>query len=330
MKIGILGAGAMGCLVGAHLKKGGGEVWFIDIFEAHMRAIRENGLSMKIETEDTPEIIAIDGAVTSGSECGVCDVVIVLVKCVDIESAVESNKELFGDETVVLTLQNGVGGADVLEGYFDASRLGIGVLKSSANILEPGKIKGRERFENSPKGIYFSPKSSDTPYKPLFAELEKLWCDGGMPAELCDNAESYIWNKLCDNVMYNGVAALLNLANEDSSGHEDGWQLMRELVREACEVAQAKGFNLNYEDYWKDRGERIYDRSRVKNFHYVSALFDSVQQRRTEIDFINGAIVKEGKKYGIPTPYNETVWRLVRVKQDNYAYIYTPDISGAK
>ena len=326
LKIGILGAGAMGCLVGAHLKKGGSEVWFIDIFEEHMRAIRNNGLSMKIETENSPEIISIDGAVTSGSECGICDVVIVLVKCVDIETAVESNKELFGNETVILTLQNGVGGADVLERYFNTERLGIGVLKSSANILEPGKIKGRERFENSPKGIYFSPKISNTPYRHIFAELEKLWCDGGMPAEFCDNAESFIWNKLCDNAMYNGIAALLQLANEDSSGHEDGWLLMRELVREACEVASAKGIELDFESYWKDRGERIYDRSKVKNFHYVSALFDSVQKRRTEIDFINGAIVKEGKKYGIPTPYNETIWRLVRVMQDNYANKFDPKI----
>jgi len=326
LKIGILGAGAMGCLVGAHLKKGGGEVWFIDIAEEHMRVIREKGLSMRIETEDSSEIVQIDGAVTSGADCGICDVVIVLVKCVDIETAIESNKALFSDKTVILTLQNGVGGADVLEGYFEAERLGLGVLKSSANILEPGKIVGRQRFENSPKGIYFSPKSQNTAFNYVFKELEKLWCDGGMPAELCDNAESFIWSKLCDNVMYNGIAALLHLSNEDSGGHEDGWLIMKELARETCEVAHAKGIELDFNNYWKDRSGRAYDRSRVKNFHYVSALFDSVQERKTEIDFINGAVVREGKKYGIPTPYNETIWRLVRVMQDNYANRFNPQI----
>lgn len=319
MKIGVLGAGAMGSLVGAHLKKGGGEVYFIDIFEEHMRAIRENGLVMELEDETEPQTVYLDGAVTNGAEVGLCDVVVVLVKCVDIESAVESNRALFGSDTVILTLQNGVGGAEVLREYFNADNLGLGVLKSSANILGPGRILGRTRFANSPNGIYFSPVNPDTPYRHVYTELEKLWCDGGMPAECSDQTEAFIWNKLVDNVMFNGIAALLQLANEDSSGNEDGWILMRELAREACEVANAKGIKLELSNYWRERtGRAPYDRTKVKTLHYVSALFDSVQHRKTEIDFINGAIVKEGKKYGIPTPYNETILRLVRVMQLNY------------
>jgi len=327
MKIGILGAGAMGSLVGAHLKKGGGEVYFIDVFDAHMKAVRENGLIVEIEGDTEVQTIFVDGAVTSGKEIGACDAVIVLVKCVDIETAVETNSELFGKDTVVIALQNGVGAADILGKYFDAEHLGVGVLKSSANILGPGKIIGRTRFPNSPKGIYFSPIKLDTPYRHVYEELERLWCEGGMPAELSDRTEQFIWDKLCENIMYNGIAALLHLANEDSAGHEDGWLIMRELARETCEVAKAKGIELDFDKYWKDKsGKPPYDRGRVKAFHYVSALFDSCHERRTEIDFLNGTIVKEGRKYGIPTPYNETIWRLVRVMQDNYDNKYTPQI----
>ena len=322
MKIGILGAGAMGSLVGAHLKKGGGEVYFIDIFEEHMKAIREKGLEMVIEDDPVPQTVFVDGAATDGGVIGTCDVVIVLVKCVDIETAIESNEPLFGRDTVVITLQNGVGAADILAKYFDSDHLGLGVLKSSANILGPGKIIGRPRFPDSPKGIYFSPVNQVTPYRHIYAELEVLWNDGGMPAECNDRTEEFIWDKLCNNIMYNGIAALLQTANEDNAGHPDGWLLMRELARETCEVARAKGINLNLDDYWKDRSGRVFDRSRVKNFHYVSALFDSVQKRKTEIDFLNGTVVREGKKYGIPTPYNETVWRLVRVMQDTYEHKY--------
>lgn len=324
MKIGVLGAGAMGALVGAHLKKGGGEVCFIDIYEAHMKAIREKGLVMQLEDEDEPQTIFVDAAVTSGKDVGVCDAVIVLVKCVDIETAVESNKELFGSDTVVITLQNGVGGADILANYFDGDHLGLGVLKSSANILGPGKIIGRTRFPDSPKGIYFSPVNPDTPYRRVYMELEKLWCDGGYPAELSERTEEFIWDKLCNNVMFNGIAALLQTANEDNAGHEDGWAIMRELARETCEVANAKGINLDFDHYWKDRTGRVYDRNRIKAFHFVSAVFDSVQKRKTEIDFLNGTVVREGKKLGVPTPYNETVWRLVRVMQDNYDNKYKP------
>ena len=318
MKIGILGAGAMGSLVGAHIKKGGGEVYFIDVFEEHMIAVREHGLIMELETEDEPQVVFVDGAVTDSKEVGICDVVVVLVKCVDIESAVEGNTVLFGKDTIVIALQNGVGAADILAKYFDDDHLGVGVLKSSANILAPGRILGSPRFPESPKGIYFSPININTPLRSIFVSLEKMLCEGGMPTELSDRTEEFIWDKLCNNIMYNGIAALLQTANEDNAGHEDGWLLMRELVRETCEVARAKGIDLDFNDYWKDRSDRVYDRSRVKQFHYVSALFDSVQKRKTEIDFLNGTVVKEGKKHGIATPYNETVWRLVRLMQDSY------------
>ena len=325
MKIGILGAGAMGSLVGAHLKKGGGEIYLIDIFEEHMDAIRENGLVMALETESEPQTVFFDGAVTNGVDAGICDVVIVLVKCVDIEAAVEANQALFGDDTIVIALQNGVGAADILAKYFDSDHLGLGVLKSSANILGPGKIMGRPRFPDSPKGIYFSPVKLPTPYRSKYDKLEKMLCDGGMPAECSERTEEFIWDKLCNNIMYNGIAALLQTANEDNDRHPDGWLLMRELARETCEVANAKGIHLELSHYWKDRSARIYDRSRVKTFHYVSALFDSCQKRQTEIDFLNGTVVREGQKYGIPTPYNETVWRLVRVMQDSYEYKYKAD-----
>ena len=325
MKIGILGAGAMGSLVGAHLKKGGGEVFFIDVYEEHMRAIRENGLVMELEGEPELQTVFPDGAVTSGAEAGVCDVVVVLVKCVDIETAVEANTALFGKDTIVLALQNGVGSADILAKYFDGDHLGVGVLKSSANIVGPGRIIGRTCFPTSPKGIYFSPVKLDTPYRKVYEELERLWCDGGMPAQYNERTEEFIWDKLVDNIMHNGIAALLHISNEDIRGHDDGWQILRELAREACEVAKARGIDLDVGKYWKDRSDKPpYDRSNVKAFHYVSAFFDSYQKRKTEIDFLNGTIVREGKRLGIPTPYNETIWRLVRVMQDNYDNKYTP------
>jgi len=323
MKIGILGAGAMGSIVGAHLKKGGGEVYFIDVFEEHMQAIRDRGLVMEIEGQPELQTVFVDGAETSGDEIGVCDAVLVIVKCVDIGPAIEANRALFGKDTIAVALQNGVGSADILARYFNEDNIGVGVLKSSANIISPGKIIGRTRFEDSPKGVYFAPINLKTPYLDKFIKLETMLCAGGMPAECSDCIEEVIWGKLCNNVMYNGIAALLQIANEDSGGHEDGWLLMKELVRETCEVAKAKGINLDMGKHWKDRsGAAPYDRNKVKHFHYVSALFDSLQKRTTEIDYINGAVVREGRKYGIPTPYNETIWRLVRVMQDTYNFKY--------
>ena len=327
MKVAILGAGAMGSLVGAHIKKGGGEVYFVDIYKEHMDRIREKGITMELETDTgiQVETVLVDGAVTSAETIGACDAVIVLVKCVDSDAAVEMNQALFGKDTVVITLQNGVGGADILARHFDNDHLGLGVLKSSANILGPGRIMGRARFPNSPKGVYFSPINFKTPYINVYYELEKLLTAGGMPAECNERTEEFVWDKLVTNVMINGIAALLQLSGEDVGSHEDGRILQNELGREACEVANAKGIKLDYSHYVHNRpNSEPFDRSKVKVFHYVSAVFDSYNKRRTEMDFLCGAIVKEGQKYGVKTPYNEAVWRLVRLMQDNYDNKYKP------
>lgn len=325
MKAAILGAGAMGSLVGAHLKKGGAEVYFVDVDEKHMKAVAEKGITMELEGEAEPQTVFVDGAETSGDPVGVCDAVIVLVKCYDTEKAVETNQALFGKDTAVITLQNGVGGADLLLKHFDGDHVGLGVLKSSANIIEPGRILGRARFPDSPKGIYFSPYRWDAPYRSLYDELEKLLTAGGMPAECNEHTEEFVWDKLCSNVMINGIAALLQLSGEHLGSHEDGVLLMNELARETCEVAAAKGIkNMDAAKYIRKPAPGLNAVDKVKTPHYVSMVIDSFHKRRTEIDFMNGAVVREGKKYGIPTPYNETVCRLVRVMQDTYHLKYGP------
>jgi len=324
MKAAILGAGAMGSLVGAHLKKGGGQVYFVDVNEEHMKAVAANGLYMELEDEPEPWTVVLDGAEVNGDKIGVCDVVIVLVKCYDTETAIQANRSLFGEDTVVITLQNGVGGADLILKHFDASHVGLGVLKSSASYFAPGKIFGRARFPNSPKGAYFSPSRADSPCRPVFEELAKLLSAGGMPAECNDRTEELIWDKLCSNVMINGLAALLLLSGEELSNHEDGDFLMRELARETCEVGRARGLDMELGTYWSEKPGGRLPHDQIKTFHYVSMCLDSYNKRRTEIDFINGSVVREGKKYGIPTPYNETIWRLVRVLQDTYDYKFQP------
>jgi 2-dehydropantoate 2-reductase len=325
MKIAVLGAGAMGSLVGAHLKKGGGEVYFIDVNEEHMKAVAKNGLYMELEKRPQPDIetVFLDGATTDPNEVGVCDAVILLVKCVRTGEAIKANRVLFGKDTIILTLQNGLGNADVLKEYFHEDLIGYGVLKASALQFAPGKIYGAVRFPNSPCGVYFAPVNWNTPFKEKFDKLAELLTTGGMPAECSEHTEEILWDKLYMNGLYNGVGALLRLANEDSAPHEDGKLLMKEMGREICEVANAKGFHMDPDKYWEMNGGRP---SRVPGgtLHFVSAVVDSYKKQRTEIDFINGAVCREGKKLGIPTPYNETVWRLVRIMQDNYDNCYTP------
>jgi 2-dehydropantoate 2-reductase len=323
MKTAILGAGAMGSLVGAHLKKGGAEVYFIDIDETHIQTVAKDGLYMEIEGASGPETVRPDGAFPNGDSVGACDAVVVLVKAVNTQQAVEANKALFAKDTIVITLQNGLGNEDALKPYFSEDLIGYGVLKASALLFAPGKIYGAVRFPGSSHGVSFAPLNWQTPRKTAFDEIASILTAGGMPAECSAETEAILWDKLYMNCLFNAIGALLQLANEDSAPHEHGRLLMEQISREICEVAQAKGFPMDQETYW-GRFKNMPGRNPGATLHYTSAVVDAYKKRKTEIDFLNGAIYREGRKLGVPTPYNETIWRLVHIMQDTYDLRYTP------
>lgn len=320
MKIAILGAGAMGALVGAHLKKGGAQVYFVDPYELHMQAVQQNGLWMDLE-ETGKENVRMDLATVNAAQVGVCDVVILLVKGMNTGSIIQNNPELFGEHTVVMSLQNGIGNVDVLKEIFPAERIGYGVLKASATLIEPGKIIGRVRFAYSPKGVYFSPIEKNTSYINVFKQMELFWERGGFPAELSEKTEKVMWDKLFINILYNAPCALVQLAGEDFMKHPEGKKLLHKLANEVCAVANAKGILMDADTYWKKECQNM-EQIPQDVHHFTSTVLDVYKQRKTEVEFLNGAVCKEGKKYGIPTPYNEAVYRLLRVKEDTYDLTY--------
>lgn len=321
MKIGVLGAGAMGSLVGAHLKKGGEQVFFVDPYEQHMRAIEKQGLYMKLE-EGREEKVRVDLATTDAKKAGCCDLVILLVKGMDTRRMICENPELFGEHTVVMSWQNGIGNVDLLREYFPEKRIGYGVLKASASLLEPGRIMGRVRFAYSPKGVYFSPLGADTPYGEVFRNLESALERGGFPAELSDHTQAILWDKLYINILYNAPCALLELAGEDFMRHQEGRMFLKKLAEEVCAVANAKGIPMDAKEYWKRECENM-DQVPKDQHHFTSTVLDVHKKRKTEIEFLNGALVREGKKCGIPTPYNEAIYSLLRVREDTYDLTYS-------
>lgn len=321
MKIAVLGAGAMGSLVGAHLKKGGEQVFFVDPYEAHMEEVRSKGLYMELE-DSGDEIVRIDLATTDASCVGTCDVVILLVKGMNTRQAVLSNQPLFGDQTVVISLQNGIGNVDVLKELFPEERIGYGVLKASATLTGPGQIKGRVKFAYSPKGVYFSPVKKDISYRKVFENLEAALEKGGFPASLSDKTEAIMWDKLFINILYNAPCALVQLAGEDFMRHEEGKKLLKKLAEEVCAVASAKGIPMDARQYWEKECENMAQIPEGEH-HFTSTVLDVYKKRKTEVEFLNGALCREGKALGIPTPYNEVIYRLLRVKEDTYDFVYS-------
>jgi 2-dehydropantoate 2-reductase len=324
MKIAILGAGAMGSMVGAFLKKGGAEVWFVDPYAAHMEAIRQRGLEMRLEGGAT-ETVRPDGATGCAVDVGRCDVVVLLVKGARTTAAIADSMALIGSDTTVLTLQNGIGNVDLLRQLLPEENIGYGILKSSATLYAPGKIFGRDRFPESPAGAYFYPLKKETKQLPKYERLVEILAAGGFIAHLEENIDAMIWDKLYNNAVFNCPCAILQIAPQDFISHEMGTELYWEIGREVCQVATACGVPMDADDYWRSHGLPSIPTKPVTERHYTSAIHDVSRKNKTEVDFLNGAVVREGSKRGVPTPYNETIWRLTRILEDTYDLKYEPE-----
>ena len=254
-----------------------------------------------------------------------CDAVILLVKGVNTTSSVRKNEALFGEDTVVLTLQNGIGNVELLRELLPEENIGRGILKSSATLYAPGKIFGRDRFPESPAGAYLYPVLKQTKSFAVYEELVTILAAGGFIARLDEDIEAIIWDKLYNNAVFNCPCAILQIAPQDFISHEMGTALYREIGREVCEVATAKGIAMDAGEYWVNHGLPSIPKGPVTERHYTSAIHDVSRGNKTEVDFLNGAVYREGRKVGVPTPYNETIWRMTRVLEDTYALKYVPE-----
>jgi 2-dehydropantoate 2-reductase len=325
MKVGILGAGAMGSLVGYYCKKGGAETCFIDPYAEHMRVISEKGLTIEIDKKPA-EVIKVDKAVTSPKEVGVCDVVILLVKGMNTKKTVQNNMALIGKDTVLITLQNGIGNVDLLKEILDEEQIGFGMLKCSATLTGPGKVFGESR---NPPGadasLYFYTAKVGTRLFYRYEEIKKIWDKAGFVSHIDPKTEVLVWEKLSTNAMGNIPCALIQVAPQDFASNEYGVVLYKEIVREICNVAKAKGLPIDYDELWQRIHVPLIPAPPITRRTFTSAIHDVSRKHKTEADFINGAIYREGQKLGVPTPYNETVWRLIKVLEDNYDNLYVPE-----
>lgn len=317
MKIAILGAGAMGALIGSCLHKGGADVWLVDPFEEHMKLIATKGLKINLNAGESEEYVKMN-AVTDPEQVGQCDVVVVLVKGMYTKSASENAKALFGKDTFVISLQNGVGNADILAEIFGAERVGYGVLNLASVLVAPGEINAnyRTNVENV-ANIYFNSMSKAR--LPICEEFESVLNKGGFKAVYSEEADKFIWQKLIVNCCVNLTCAMTRLTMGQIFDQPDGEKLQRLIVKELIEVANAKGIPMDYEKEWY---HWAYEALPAGVRHYPSAAQDMFSGRKTEVDFINGAISREGDKYGIETPVNDTIVMLTHIIENTYDIQY--------
>ena len=299
MDAAIIGAGAMGSLFGYHLAAGGCKVTLIDPWAEHIQEVNERGLTIYID--DKPLEPAFPrGLVSPGSE-PVYDLVIFFVKSYHTARAAAGARHLVGPDTVVLTLQNGLGNVDIIKEILGDKNVLAGTTAHGATVLGPGKIRHAGKGETvigTPGGD--SGQSA--------ASIAQVFNDCGLKTRVSPDIDSVIWGKLLINAAINPLTALLKVPNGELYRREHARQLVELLVSEGVQVAAGNRITLPYPDPL----DKVKSVSELTAQNRSSMLQDMDNRRPTEIDFINGAICREGEKVGIPVPCNTVITLLIK------------------
>lgn len=299
MKISIIGSGAMGSLFGGLLSRAGHDVVLYDVFKEHVEAIRRDGLV--IEQAGSSEVITVrPSATTDPADTRGSDVMIVFVKSTATEAAARQFAPLAGRETVALTLQNGLGNEAILRKHFGVERTAAGVTSQGATFLGPGRIRHAGR---GPTHMAMASGS----HRRLVAFATAL-AQAGFETHVESDVAGLVWSKLVINVGINALTALVGRPNGRLLDLEETRSLMADLVAEAVAVAKARGIALTYADPLAT----VYEVAKKTGANRSSMLQDFDRGRESEIDVMNGAIVREAAELGIPVPVNAAVARLVK------------------
>lgn len=302
MKICMLGTGSLGSTIGGTLAQGGSEVYFVDQWKEHIDKINENGLKMTDEKEDW--YVKVD-ARTSAEGMGPVDLVIVLVKSFATKEAVSQLKEtnVISENTLVMSLQNGLGNEETIAEVVGKANVISGKTYVGGRLLSPGYVSA------GVKGKY-------TYIGELTGEITdriQAVCDefnkAGLLCEVSDNIKGLIWDKLLINVAAGALCGITRLPYGPLYEEEYIKETAVAAIQEGIDVAKAAGVKLKSEDPeypWYAASEGLPET-------FKTSILQSLELKRpTEIDFINGSVVEWGKKFGIPTPVNQTLVTCVK------------------
>jgi 2-dehydropantoate 2-reductase len=298
----IVGPGAMGCLFAARLAKAGVDVRVLDYKKERAQRINENGIRVEGVTGE----YLVNVPIVIGRTPGDPDVVLICVKSNQTQAAVSELIPLLGKEATVLTLQNGLGNVEILEKAFGKERVLCGVTSEGATLLAPGHIRHAGQGETT-----IGPEKASNDVIP---HIVSAFNSAGFKTYSAANVEGLIWGKLVINVGINALTAITRLKNGRLGELEGTKRIMEAAVKEAAAVAQANNIDLPYPDPFN----RVLEVCAATSGNIASMLQDVLKHKLTEVEFINGAIVKIGESSGVSTPVNRVLTCLVQTIQETY------------
>ena len=300
MKIAILGAGALGCAIGAALTEGGHETWLISRSPAHVNAMRGEGLRVD-DAQGTRRIPVL--AATQAAEVGVAELVIVLVKSFQTDAAMRGAAALVGPDTLVLSLQNGLGHEAILADIVGRERVLAGKTYVGGVLRGPGHIQSGVVG----KATYIG--ELDGRVTPRVQAIADAFNAAGLATTVSENIVGTMWDKLLVNVATGALTGITRLTYGQL--YDDALLKATSLaaVAEAIAAAQAAGVKLSMTDpeqAWTLAAEGL-------PAAFKTSMLQSLEKGSiTEIDFINGSVVRYGQQYGVPTPVNATLVACIK------------------
>ena len=292
MRFAVMGAGAVGCYFGGMLARAGHEVVLIGR-PAHVEAVRREGL--RLETRSFDERVRLEASTEAAAARG-AQALLFCVKSTDTEAAAAELAPYLGPDTLLLSLQNGVDNAERLRTALPGQPVSAAVVYVATEMAGPGHVKHHGRGE-----LVIEPAAGS-------AAAAAALIAAGVPTEVSENVRGALWAKLILNCAYNAISAIARQPYGRIVQGEGVDAVMQDVVAECLAVARAEGVTVPGDALAAVRGL-----ARTMPGQYSSTAQDLMRGKPTEIEHLNGHVLKRGAARGVPTPVNRTLYTLVRL-----------------
>ena len=303
MKIAIFGVGAMGSVYAGLMAEAGHEVWAVDIWQEHVDAIEQSGL--RVEGASGDRVVRGIHATTNAEDVGDCDFYVLATKASGVGPAANMIAPLMGSESMVITIQNGLGAGERIAEFMNTDRVLLGVADGfGASMKGPGHV--HHSAMNLIRVGEMNGGMSDR-----LQRITDVWQQAGFNAKAFADIDQLIWGKYICNVAISGPCTVFDCTLGELMADPASWSIAQGCALEVFALGQAKGIAFTFDDpieYITAFGRKMPDAR-------PSMLLDHHAKRRSEIDAINGMAVELGKQLGVATPYNEVLSAVIRQRE---------------
>ncbi|RKY36604.1 MAG: 2-dehydropantoate 2-reductase [Candidatus Omnitrophota bacterium] len=309
MKIVIVGPGALGLLFYSLLRTGGNEVYLVDKDRQRAEFISCNGINFITVSGKVKRIKHVN-ITTDPEDIPLPELIILTVKSYHTNSALKKIHPLLKENSYILSVQNGLSHVEVMPKYVAPDRILLGITNQGATRVDVNTVRHAGRGDTI-IGTYLWDNFFRS--HKFLRKLKTSFDKSGINTEIHRDIQSVIWSKLVINVGINALTAITGYKNGRLVENPALREIIHILVEEALAVVNLKKIKLLYPDPQK----KVEEVCQQTAENISSMLQDILNNRRTEIDAINGAVIKEGRKLGLNLPYNSCVYKIVKGLEKN-------------